>query len=67
MSAQAQAAARLLHWAWAANDRLASRLARLLASGDEPFARIDRVCARLEGTPVGVVGVLGVWIDPSCL
>ena len=52
MAAQTQATARLLHWAWAANDRLAHRLARLLST-DEPFARIDRVCARLEQTQVG--------------
>lgn len=55
MAAQTQATARLLHWAWAANDRLAHRLARLLST-DEPFARIDRVCARLEQTQVGFLG-----------
>jgi hypothetical protein len=51
MSQQCQATARLLHWAWGANDRLARRLTRLLAR-DEPFVRIDRVCRRLEQTQV---------------
>lgn len=55
MAAQTQATARLLHWAWAANDRLAHRLAQLLST-DEPFVRIDRVCAHLEQTQVGVGG-----------
>lgn len=63
MTQQCQAIARLLHWAWAANDRLARRLARLLAR-DEPFVYIDHVCRRLEQTRVRAVSYARFLIHP---